>query len=175
MITFDRENNRFNYRVVGAAFAGERVLLHRADIDNFWTLPGGRVELLEPSDFSLKREMLEELGLKVEIERLLWWVENFFDYNGKNYHELALYYLITLPPDSAILQKEVFKGIEAGTDLTFRWFSTDELADLPIYPSFLKTGLKELPDTPRHVIHHDEKKPAEMYLRDISAAMKPKG
>lgn len=163
MITFDRENNRFNYRVVGVAFAGERVLLHRADTDNFWTLPGGRVEMLEPSDFSLKREMLEELGVKVKIERLLWWVENFFDYNDKNYHELALYYLMTLPPDCRILQKETFKGIEAGTDLTFRWFSPDELAGLSIYPSFLKTGLRHLPPTPGHIIHHDEKKPADMY------------
>lgn len=163
MITFDRENNRFNYRVVGVACESGRVLLHRAEIDNFWTLPGGRVEMLEPSDVSLKREMLEELGLKVEIERLLWWVENFFDYNDKNYHELALYYLMRLPAESEISQKDVFKGIEPGIDLTFRWFSLDELDSLAVYPSFLNDELKNLPASPQHIIHHDEKKSGEMY------------
>lgn len=166
MITFDRENNRFNYRVVGIAIFEGKVLLHKAEIDNFWSLPGGRVEMLEPSDASLRREMLEELGVAVEIDRLLWWVENFFDYNGKNYHELALYYLMKLPPETAFTgETGPFVGIEEGTDLTFQWFGLDELDGLVIYPSFLKQGLRALPDSPQHVIHYDENKTEDMYRR----------
>jgi hypothetical protein len=29
----------------------------------------------------------------VEVLRLLWLVENFFDYEGRSYHEVALYFL----------------------------------------------------------------------------------
>ena len=41
-----------------------RILLHRADYEDFWSLPGGRVEMLEDSREALRREMLEELGRK---------------------------------------------------------------------------------------------------------------
>ena len=49
MITFEEGEVGFNYRVVGIAVNGNQVLLHRAENDDFWSLPGGRVELLEPS------------------------------------------------------------------------------------------------------------------------------
>jgi len=48
MITFERGDVRFNYRVVGIAFDADRVLLHRAERDDFWALPGGRGESKRP-------------------------------------------------------------------------------------------------------------------------------
>ncbi len=64
MITFDRDNVRFTNRVVGVAFDRERVLLHRTDDMNFWALPGGRAELLEPSPQTLIRETREAIGIQ---------------------------------------------------------------------------------------------------------------
>ncbi len=49
MITFNDNGIRFTNRIVGMAFDRDRVLLHRAESDDFWALPGGRAELLEPS------------------------------------------------------------------------------------------------------------------------------
>lgn len=91
MIAFEEGEVRFHYRVVGIALNGNRVLLHRAENDDFWTLPGGRVELLEPAHDVLKREMREELEIEIHVERLVWVVENFFQYAGKSARVGALF------------------------------------------------------------------------------------
>jgi 8-oxo-dGTP pyrophosphatase MutT (NUDIX family) len=62
MITFARENVWFALRVAGVAIHDGHVLLHRAECDDFWALPGGRAELLEPAAESLIREMQEEVN-----------------------------------------------------------------------------------------------------------------
>ncbi len=49
---------------------GNVLLAHRRDID-WWNLPGGGMELEETVDEALRREVYEETGLKVEIERLV--------------------------------------------------------------------------------------------------------
>ena len=68
---------QFNYRVVGIVIHNGRVLAHRGEDEGFWTLPGGHAELLEPAALTLKRELREELGIEVEVGRLVWVVENF--------------------------------------------------------------------------------------------------
>ncbi len=90
MICFDQGTRRFNYRVVGVAIHDDSVLLHRAAGESFWTLPGGRAEHGETAEQTIRREMLEELETDVHVDRLLWVVENFFEYDGLSYHELAL-------------------------------------------------------------------------------------
>lgn len=156
MIAFDAGDARFNCRVVGVALHEGRVLLHRAETEDFWSLPGGRAELLEPATDTLRREMREELGVEVAVERLLWVVENFFDYDAKSYHELALYFLMTLPHDSPLRQqREPFLGDEEGLILIFRWHTLDELRRTTIYPTFLREALRSLPATTAHIVHHD--------------------
>ena len=49
---------------------GNVLLAHRRDID-WWNLPGGGLELGETVDEALRREVFEETGLEVEIERLV--------------------------------------------------------------------------------------------------------
>jgi ADP-ribose pyrophosphatase YjhB (NUDIX family) len=162
MITFDQGNARFNYRIVGIALHNNQVLLHKAEHENFWSLPGGRGELLESAENTLKREMREELGVEVGVERLVWVVENFFEGEEKSYHELALYFLMTLPHDSHLYQqREPFLGYEdffldnQRLRLIFQWFSLNELERLTLYPTFLKKGLPLLPSATQHVVHWD--------------------
>jgi ADP-ribose pyrophosphatase YjhB (NUDIX family) len=157
MIRLEEGNNRFNYRVVGIAINENRVLLHKADGDNFWALPGGRAEFGEPSEQTLKREMKEEIGTEVEVVRLLWFVENFFTYAGYRYHEIALYFLMRLPATCKYLDQGSFEGEDAGVKLTFQWFphQPEILSGLPLLPSFLQTAIQKLPESVQHVIHYD--------------------
>ncbi len=157
MITFDDQHIRFTHRVVGVAFDRDRVLLHRTDEMNFWALPGGRAELLEPSPETLVREMREEIGVEVKVDRLLWLAENFFKYGPRTHHEIGFYFLMHLPPDSPLRDQPTFLGREGDMPVHFEWFPTAVLEKVALYPTFLRTGLKSIPTNIVHIIHTDDK------------------
>ena len=76
-----RDGDRiFGMRAAGVAVDGGRVLLHRAEFDAFWSLPGGRLMFGETAEDALRREMREEIGVRVGVGPLVWVVENFFDH-----------------------------------------------------------------------------------------------
>lgn len=101
--------------------------------------------------------MFEELGTSVDVVRLLWLVENFFEYEGLDYHELALYFLIRLPPGSAPLKAEAFDAVDASVPLKFNWFPVEprQLASLPLLPAFLPERLANLPASVVHIVQRD--------------------
>ena len=143
----------FNFRAAAIIIDTDWVLLHRADVDDFWAPPGGRVELGEAAAESLKREMHEEIGLEVHVERLLWVAESFFTHETHPHHGLCFYFLVHLPACPALQNKdELFYGQEESPQLEFRWFRCDQLADFDIRPAFLKTRLGELPASPIHIL-----------------------
>jgi ADP-ribose pyrophosphatase YjhB (NUDIX family) len=156
-ISFERNNVQFDHRVAGVALHDGHVLLHRAECDDFWALPGGRCEMMEPSTAALRREMAEEMGADVRVVRLLWVVENFFDLNGLAHHELGLYFLIDLGPHFRYDVARAFYGDEEGLRLIFRWFPTRELEAVPLYPSFLRIALQSIPQATQHIVHTDVK------------------
>ena len=155
-ITFTEDRVKFNYRIVGFALHDDHVLLHRAEADDFWSLPGGRGELLESSPETLTREMREELGIEITVDRLVWIVENFFEYDHFGFHEVAFYYQMSFPPDCALYQSRgPFAGDEEGVRLIYQWFPVSELESVRLFPTFLRTALRDLPDSIQHVIHTD--------------------
>ena len=151
MIFFDQPAGRFNFRVAGVAYARGRVLLQRVPEIDFWFLPGGRVEMLEPAQDALRREMREELSIDADVGRLLWVVENFFDMGDRRYHELGLYFAMDVP---ASLDREgEFRACDPLVELCMRWLPLD---DLPrVRPSFLHEALREPPATTAHIVFHD--------------------
>ncbi len=155
MLSFDRGDLRFNVRVAGVIFNQNQVLLHKLLSDRFWALPGGRVEFLEPARDTIKREMQEELGIEVRVEKLLWVVDNFFQLNDKSYHELGFYFLISSHNHANFYtHSKAFKGIEQDKDLIFLWYDLDALEDIELQPKFLQTSLKSLPQATEYIVHY---------------------
>src|SRR5437870_1428263 len=146
MISFGHDGKCFNLRAAAVFIEGDRVLLHRAEYEDFWSLPGGRVEMLERAEDGLRREMQEELHEAVNVGRLLWVAENFFAFQGVAYHEIGLYFLACLPERSPLLAlRDEFHGFEDnGVQIRFRWFPLDSLPGLAVNPSFLVAGLAHL-------------------------------
>ena len=153
MISFETAAGRFNYRVAGVALMANRVLLHRREGDDFWTLPGGRPQAMESAGEALRREMREELGVQVTVGRLLWLVENFFTFEGARYHELLLCFEMACGDLASGLDD--FEGVEGDRRLLFQWCPLESLAGLPLRPAFLAPALRTLPATPVHVVHED--------------------
>jgi ADP-ribose pyrophosphatase YjhB (NUDIX family) len=155
MISFKLDNVRFNFRVAGVAINNGEVLLHRSIHEDFWALPGGRCNLWESSKEALKREMKEELGVDIKINRIIYFVENFFQHENVNHHELSLYSLIQFP--KVLYYKESFKGKEKNFELIFKWFDINKLQNVELYPTFLRTKLGDIKPYPEHIIHYDNK------------------
>lgn len=86
--------------VLGLAIQDNKLLVNEG-FDNvknqtFYRCLGGGIEFLEKSTDALKREFLEEINTNIIIKNFLGISENIFTYEGKNAHELVLYYKIDL-------------------------------------------------------------------------------
>ena len=161
MLSFDVDGMRFNFRVAAVIAEGGRVLLAQVEGDDFWVLPGGRAEAGENSVTTLRRELAEELGVDARVERLLWVAESFFRLAGRHFHELGFYYRVTVPggPEGLLPEPgQTTRRQEGDQVLLFRWFPVDGLEGVPLYPAFLRRGLRSLPATVTHVIDVDARR-----------------
>jgi 8-oxo-dGTP diphosphatase len=66
---------------------------HHRDRDLFYWLPGGGLEPGETSEQCLRRELMEEAALEIEVGRLLYVSENVYTESGDHRHEVILYRL----------------------------------------------------------------------------------
>lgn len=142
MISLRIDGALFNYRVAGVAVLNHKVLLHKTPSDNFWTLPGGRCELFEFSKDTLRREMQEETGMDAEAGEMLWVSENFFLYNGDQYHEIGFYFEMEI---KSLPNQDDFLGSEGQDELLFHWHDVSDLHSIRVYPEFLAEALARNP------------------------------
>ena len=73
----------------------------------YFYLPGGRVQMGETAEHAILRELDEELQIKPEIVRPLWFVQNFFteDVDKLNYHEICIYFLVDISKTDLLFQR----------------------------------------------------------------------
>lgn len=113
--------------VLGLAIKDNKILVEEG-FDNvknqtFYRCLGGGIEFLEKSVDALKREFQEELNSDIIVQDFLGISENIFTYEGKNAHELILFYSIDIP-------EEFYKDEYVVTDdhgiSTAKWIDVDE-------------------------------------------------
>lgn len=148
--TFKTPEGNFNYRVAAVICREGKILAMREETIGNWYLPGGRVKLHETLERALLREMGEELYLPGKIVRPLWLCENFFVLEEENipYHELCMYFLVTLPEKGLPEGGEFWLTDTDGVNHQYRWLSKEDLQREQLYPSFLR---EEWPGLPEHL------------------------
>jgi len=156
MISVHLHGQRFQVRAAAIVLHGGHAFLHRAPGDDYWALPGGRVEVGEEASATIVREMREELGEEVQCGQLLHVAENFFDLAGQRNHEIGFYFRVSLAETSAHLDKaRIYCGIESHLSLEFRWFPVTELASINLRPTFLRTSLGAEPLVFSHTVERE--------------------
>lgn len=163
MITFTRGKRKFTYRVGGIAISQGRVLCQKASRDPnniFWFLPGGRAELDESSEETLRREVQEELGEEAQVGRLLYFAEIFFTdtVDKLEHHEIGLYFELIFPATSYLYQEPgpFLRPEEESLPMIFEWLPISELTTkFRLRPDFLSQALQELPAHIQHIIHFE--------------------
>lgn len=105
----------------------QRVLLIR-QVDDLWGTPGGGVEAGESIEDGLRREIMEETGLEIELVRLIW----FGDQISEEYRTLYI--------GATFLAKAIGGSIGSG-EHDCQYYSRDELAQMNIFPKYLMDEL----------------------------------
>lgn len=99
----------------------------------FYRCLGGGIEFLENSEDALKREFKEELNIEIKVGEFLGIFENIFNYEGKNGHELILFYNAYI--DDKDYQKE-YHIKDDNLEFDAMWIDVDKFKkkELILYP-----------------------------------------
>lgn len=150
-LTFKTPNGRFNYRVGAIIIYNNSILMVKNNNSPYYYSVGGRVHLNETSEDAIKREVFEETGLHLDIDRLAFIHENLFveDVTKERFHEICFYYVMK---STSKLDTICMSFDENGSKEHLKWISLDNIQDEYLYPEFFKTKLKSLSDGVKHIL-----------------------
>ena len=153
-LSLDIEEYRLNIRTAGAIIHNNKILVHRDINKNYCCLPGGRIEIGETSEQTIKREIQEELGKDIEILKYMATIENFFEMENKKYHEIYFLYKVEFLEEESKKIDYAMHNVEGKEYLRYEWIDLKEIDKCNLLPICLKNILKE-EQYPVHIINDD--------------------
>ncbi len=123
--------------VLGIVRDGNKILVSKGydkvKNETFYRCIGGGIEFLENSKEALKREFKEELDIEIKVGDFLGISENIFTYNGKNAHELILFYNVEIQDGD---YKEKYHIVDDNSESDAEWVEIDRFLnkEFKIYP-----------------------------------------
>ncbi len=155
-ITIDVEDYKLNVRAAVVIIHNNKVLVHRNINSDHYALIGGRVQIGEDSENTVKREMQEELGKDIDIIGYVSTIENFFEMKGSKYHEIMFVYRAEFVNSDDKKIEYTLKNLEGKDYLQYEWLETEKIDQYPLWPKVIQTILKE-GKFPVHKINNDMK------------------
>ena len=133
---------------------GKILMVGNERVDFFYSV-GGRIKLGETAEEAVVREVFEETGVRLEIDRLGFVQQNYFRGftpadKGKLFYELAFYFYMKVPKDFAPTSDKFFEG---NNKERLQWISLDE--EVKMFPKFFKTHLKNPVNEVRYILTDD--------------------
>jgi len=136
-----RPEASFTYRAAALIIKDDKLLVAKSsDYPCYYTV-GGAVEINETSGEAAVREVYEETGYALEVDRLAFVQERFMRVNGLKHHEVVFFYLIICTPDMNIAENSF---TDQAPKETLHWLPLSELREVNLVPEFLK--VKSLSD-----------------------------
>lgn len=136
-----------------------KILFHKNVAEDHYALIGGRVQITESSDDTIKREIFEELGKEIELTGYICTVENFFKHKGKTYHEIMFVHEAEFVNDEDKKILDTIKNIEEaeiakGKHVQYEWLDINDLDKYEIRPGIIKDVLKK-GTFPVHIVNKE--------------------
>jgi len=153
-IQFKNDNRIFNCRVVGICIKDNKILLSTSESEDYWTFLGGKPMLGESTDKAVIREFKEETGIDFEIDRLLSFMENFFEMDGCRWHEYVFFYLLKDTNDLLKVSEEEHIVLDHQETL-YKWIGIDDFMKMDIRPYCAKEIIKDLPKQIIHIVNNE--------------------
>lgn len=150
-LTFVTEHGRLNYRVGAIIIHDGKLLMVKNKKSPYYYSVGGRVKLNETSEEAVVREVFEETGLHIEIDRLGFIHENFFveEITKEVFHELSFfYYMKDVENINVLCSSLTYKGEEE----SIHWIPLQDIEKIHLYPRFFKTRLMASSQSIEHII-----------------------
>lgn len=151
-LTVMTEEGILNVRVGAIIMKDKKLLMVGNERADYFYSVGGRVKFGETAEEAVIREVEEETGVKMNVERLGFIHENFFIGDcpanmGKKIYEISFYFYMKIPDDFAPVCMS-FTEDEDKEHLI--WIDVD--TEKKYYPEFLKTELFHPSNEIRHFV-----------------------
>ena len=135
-ILVERKDGLFIYKTIALIIKNNKLLVAKSTDSPCFYLVGGGIDMNETSEEAIIREVYEETGYKLGIDRLVFTVERIFKVDNQRYHELSFIYLMNNNPDMNIADGTF---TDQPPNETLHWIPLNMLDKTNIVPPFLKT------------------------------------
>ena len=141
-----------NIRVGAIIVRDERVLMVKNARDAWYYSVGGRIKFGETAEQAVVREVFEETGVKMQVDRLGFISESYFhgtigDPVERLIYEPCFYFYMRVPDGFEIRSASLTSD---GLEERLEWIPFDTTKT--IYPAFFKTELKSPGQGVKHIV-----------------------
>lgn len=136
------ENQHVNVCVRGIIIEDNQVVLTEWLSRSWSFLIGGRIDFGESIMSALHREIMEETGATVTVEKLAYFSENIFTHpDGREFHEYGYYFVVR--PDRVICPDNAVIPNPDSEELIIRRAALTEEGLANVWPLFLRDYLPQ--------------------------------
>lgn len=142
-----------NIRVGAIIMRNNKFLMVKNDRADYMYSVGGRIKFGETAEEAVVREVFEETGVKMEIDRLGFIHENFFTGDsmslkeGNEVHEISFFFYMKVPEN---FEPACYSFTEEGNKEILEWI--DSNSEKKYYPEFFRTELSNPSQTVKRFV-----------------------
>ncbi|MBO4626619.1 MAG: NUDIX domain-containing protein [Lachnospiraceae bacterium] len=154
-MTVPCDEGLINVRVGAIILKDGKFLMVGSDLNDYLYSVGGRLQFGETSEEAVVREVYEETGVKMEVDRLGFVSEVYFYGDaptnlGKTIYEVSFYYYMKVPEDFEPVSEDFQEG-ESTEHL--RWVTPDD--EIRMFPTFFKDELRHPENAVKYFVRDD--------------------